>query len=188
MVFASVTEPMPASRVVAADKTTQNRRIQMLKSGLMILAAMTALAATSGGANAQSFGHQGQCEDYARRVAYRQGDANNVVGGALAGAALGGVFGAITGNGHASNIGTGLAVGAATGGVLGAASGNGRYDRQAYDRAYWRCMRNASYQTYQMSPPHAYGRAVAYCSARYRSYNPATGLFLSTSGAYRQCP
>ena len=29
---------------------------------------------------------------------------------------------------------------------------------------------------------------VAYCASRFRSYNPATGLYLSYSGDYRPCP
>jgi hypothetical protein len=29
---------------------------------------------------------------------------------------------------------------------------------------------------------------VAYCAARFRSYNPATGLYLGFDGAYHPCP
>ncbi|MGC1776936.1 MAG: BA14K family protein [Xanthobacteraceae bacterium] len=32
------------------------------------------------------------------------------------------------------------------------------------------------------------GGSVAYCESRYRSYNPATGLFLGYDGQYHPCP
>jgi len=160
----------------------------MIKSTLIALAAAATLVSATVGAKAQAYGDRAYCDDYARRVAYRQVDPNNVVGGAIAGAVLGGAFGAITGHGQGSNIGTGLAVGGVTGGVLGAASGNGGYDRDAYNRAFWRCMHRASYQGDQPRRRAYSGRAVAYCAARYRSYNPSTGFYVSSSGAYRHCP
>jgi hypothetical protein len=37
-------------------------------------------------------------------------------------------------------------------------------------------------------PPVAPGGAVAYCEARFRSYNPATGTYLGYDGVYHPCP
>ena len=168
----------------------------MIKKSIIVLSALAGLAAAIPmvpAAEAQS--RRAYCDDYARRQAYRDGgDAGQVVGGAIGGAALGGIVGAVTGQGHASNVGTGAAIGGVTGGVLGATAGN-HYDRGAYDDAFSRCMDRggrvygSGYYDNGARPYHRRGNAaIQYCVDRYRSYNPDTGLYLSTSGAYRHCP
>ena len=80
------------------------------------------------------------CRSVARHEAYRAG--NNSVGtGIAAGAATGGIFGAITGHGAGSNIVTGLAIGAVGGGLLGAASSSSHRDA-VYRQVYEDCMYN----------------------------------------------
>lgn len=158
----------------------------MLKKTLIILGGVASLMLANSAANAQSYGNRAYCDDYARRVAYRGGDPNAVVGGAVTGAILGGAFGAITGQGHASNIGTGVAVGGVTGGVLGAAGSNGHISQRAYDGAYWDCMNRSKFRS--IHRPIRYSRNRDWCSSRYGSYNPDTGLYMSTSGRYRHCP
>jgi uncharacterized protein YcfJ len=156
----------------------------MFKKSILILGTVAAIALTASQAQAQS--RRAYCDDYARRVAYRQGgDAGNVVGGAVGGAVLGGILGAVTGQGHGSNVATGAAIGGVAGGALGAASTQGHYDQGAYDDAFARCM-NQGYRAYDR--PVRYDRGVQYCISRYRSYNPDTGLYLSASGRWRRCP
>ena len=61
------------------------------------------------------------------------------------------------------------------------------YYRPGYHRPYYRpYYRPPIY----VAPPviyNGYNRHVRWCLARYRSYNPATDRFLSTSGVYRVC-
>ena len=158
----------------------------MILKSLIIIGGLTSLMLAAPAAEAQSNGPRAYCDDYARRVAYRQGDPGAVVGGVVGGAVVGGVIGAVTGQGHASNIGTGAAIGGVTGGVLGAAGSHGHIDRRAYDEAYWRCMNQGQQRIYDR--PARYSHGVKYCVSRHRSYNPYTGLYLSASGRYRHCP
>lgn len=43
---------------------------------------------------------------------------------------------------------------------------------------------------YYGPPAYAYapGRSVAYCESRFKSYNPATGMYLGYDGQYHPCP
>jgi len=64
----------------------------------------------------------------------------------------------------------GFAAGAIVGGALAA--------QEPYDGPYYG------------GPAYAYapGPSVAYCEARFKSYNPATGLYLGYDGSYHPCP
>jgi uncharacterized protein YcfJ len=159
---------------------------EMIKTTFITLAGVAGLLLANSTANAQSYGHRAYCDDYARRVAYRASDPNAVVGGVVTGAILGGAVGAITGQGHASNIGTGVAVGGVTGGVLGAAGSQGHFSQRTYDEAYWKCMNRFKFRANDR--PVRYSRNRDWCISRYRSFDPATGLYLSSSGQYRHCP
>ena len=157
----------------------------MILKSLIIIGGLTSLMLAALAADAQSKDRRGYCDDYARRVAYRQGDSGAVVGSAIGGAVVGGVIGAVTGQGHASNIATGAAVGGVTGGVLGAAGSQRHIDRGFYDEAYMRCM-NQSVRVYTRLV--RFSRGVRYCISHHRSYKPDTGLYMSASGGYRHCP
>lgn len=133
-------------------------------------------------AQAQSLSER--CEDQAYRVAYRDGSRNRIGESAVGGAIVGGVLGAILGNGKGKNIVGGAIAGTATGAVLGAAgSGNGYIDRRAYRRAYRDCINRG-----RVVRVRQYDDAVEYCLSRYRSYNPDTGLYRTFSGRLRACP
>jgi uncharacterized protein YcfJ len=98
----------------------------------------TSLIATISPSQARSL--QAYCRAEARHAAYDAGG-NNVAAGAITGAAIGGLFGALTGHGHASNTLTGVAVGGIGGGALGDAGSNDA-SRQAYWDTYNDCMDN----------------------------------------------
>ena len=38
-----------------------------------------------------------------------------------------------------------------------------------------------------VEPSYGYSDWIAYCSARYRSFNPRTGLYVGYDGRYREC-
>ena len=168
--------------ITAKEKT-------MIKKSLIIMGGIACLMMAIPHAEAQS--RRAYCDDFARRQAWRQGDPGNVVGGAIGGAVLGGIVGGLTGQGHGSNIATGAAIGGVTGGALGAASTNGYVDQGIYNDAFARCMDRGGYPN-RANPvydrPPGYSRDVQYCMGRYRSYNPNTGMYLSSSGRYRPCP
>ena len=158
----------------------------MIKKTLIILGGVASLMLANSAAIAQNYGNRAYCDDYARQAAHRGADPNAVVGGAVTGAILGGAFGALTGQGHASNIGTGIAVGGVTGGVLGAAGSQDHFSQRTYDQVYWNCINRSRFRAYDR--PIRYSRNRDWCSSRHRSYNPDTGLYMSSSGRYRHCP
>lgn len=102
------------------------------------LLASATLIASAGESQARS--RQSICRAEARQAA-RQHGGDRVGNGALAGAAVGGLFGAVTGGGALSNTLTGVAAGGVGGGLLGAATGPGA-QRQIYWAAYQDCMDN----------------------------------------------
>jgi hypothetical protein len=86
-----------------------------------------------------------QCKDYARHELGTYPDelaGRQVAGGALAGAAIGAVAGAVIGHGHSSAA----AVGAGVGAIAGTSAGAGNANRSnmtlqhRYDIAYQQCM------------------------------------------------
>lgn len=148
-------------------------------SALMLAAA--AIQAPS--ANAQSTRY---CDSKARAYASRHADGSGFVGGAVGGAVTGAIIGGIINGGKGAGRGAAIGGGA---GALGGAIHESRAWRSAYNRAYHRCM-NASYR----APANAGYRPrpwteewYDYCAAKYRSFNPETGRYLSYSGKYRQC-
>jgi len=68
---------------------------------------------------------------------------------------------------HGGGFGGGI-VGGIIGGVIGGAIARPYYDQQPYYAP-------------QFDP-------VAYCAQRFRSYNPATGLYFGYDGQYHPCP
>ncbi|CAN5557201.1 hypothetical protein BH10PSE7_BH10PSE7_41880 [soil metagenome] len=148
------------------------------------LAAALAAASFVTPAAAQS---RGYCDRYARDVADDNANAGDVlagtIGGALTGALIGGAIG------HGKGAGQGAIIGGVGGTVLGGAGAQAKW-RNIYDRAYFDCM------SQQRAQP-VYGgggrfkpgsRAwFAACSDRYRSFNPDTGLYLSSEGGWRPC-
>ena len=79
----------------------------------------------------------------------------------------------------------GVAVGGVTGGVLGAAGSQDHFSQRTYDQVYWNCINRSRFRAYDR--PIRYSRNRDWCSSRYRSYNPDTGLYMSSSGRYRHC-
>jgi uncharacterized protein YcfJ len=133
------------------------------------------------------------CEDYATRVAYREGrggDAGDVLAGTAGGAIAGGAIGALVGKGRGKSIGKGAIIGGVAGTVLGAGAASGRdgyIDRRAYNRAYRDCREDDVRVDYR--PRRGASRDdVEYCSSRFRSYNPRTGTYMTYSGEERSCP
>ena len=123
------------------------------------------------------------CDDQARSFANSYNSAGgDVVGGALAGAAGGAILGGII-SGKRKSVGRGALIGAGVGGVAGAANASSRW-QQDYDYAYERCMTATNRRT---APPAGTQAWLDYCAARYRSFDPVSGLYLSYSGAYKPC-
>ena len=102
-----------------------------------LLASATLIATAT---ESQARSRQSICRAEARAAARHVGG-DRVAQGAIAGAALGGLFGAVTGHGAASNTLTGVAAGGVGGGVLGAAT-TPDAQRRAYAEAYQDCMDN----------------------------------------------
>jgi uncharacterized protein YcfJ len=127
-----------------------------------------------------------ECEDYAYRIAYRDGgNSGDVLAGTAGGAITGGALGAILGKGKGKNIGKGALIGGVAGTVLGAANQREGYvDKRAYNRAYNEC-RDEDRVVYRSNRNRD---DIEYCSDKYQSYNPRTGLYLTNSGRYRPCP
>jgi uncharacterized protein YcfJ len=136
------------------------------------------------------------CEDYATRVAYREGrrggDAGDVLAGTAGGAIAGGAIGALVGKGRGKSIGRGAIIGGVAGTVLGAGAASGRdrdgyIDRRAYNRAYRDCREEDVRVDYRPRRS-GYSDEVQYCIDRFRSYNPRTGTYVTYGGEVRDCP
>jgi hypothetical protein len=83
-------------------------------------------------------------------------------------------------NGGYWRPGYGVAAGAITGAALG-----GYYGGYGYDGGYY----NTGYDTgYYGSSPGYNSDATAYCSQRYKSYDPSSGTYLGYDGARHPCP
>jgi len=108
--------------------------------------------------------------------------AEAAVGGTIGGGGVGAVIGGIAKG--SKGIGPGALIGGAIGTVAGAAAHSARWN-DAYQHAYNDCMgRGVSYGS---SPEPWTEEWYAYCSAKYRSFNPDTGMFLAYGGRYRMC-
>ncbi len=159
---------------------------------LILVAGALAMLVTAQSAQAQSARDRAYCEDVAYNAAYRRGGRNAVGEGAVAGAVTGGVLGAILGKGKGKNIVGGAIAGTAAGAILGSGSRGGYIDRRAYRRVYNDCIDDRFEE--RVRPVRVYREVdiddedIEYCTARFRSYNPRTGLYLTYSGRYKACP
>ena len=150
-------------------------------------AGAAALLLTGGTGAAQAQSQQQYCDSYARDYASQYARGGDVVGGAIGGAVTGAIIGGIVGGRRGA--GTGAAIGGGVGAMGGAASESNRW-QAAYHHAFNDCMaRNARgpAPVYAGSPEPWTDEWYAYCSAKYRSFNPQTGEFLAYSGEYRFC-
>jgi len=101
-------------------------------------------------------------------------------------AAVGAVDEAVVGSilsGKRKSVGRGAVIGAGAGTAAGLASAGGRW-QQDYDYAYQRCMTATNRKR---APPAGTPAWVDYCSAKYRSFDAGTGMYLSYSGDLRPC-
>jgi outer membrane lipoprotein SlyB len=176
------------------DFSSELTRGQAMLKVTMIFMGTAAMLMTAVSVPSQAASRQ-QCRDYAYEQAYRSGsNGKKVFRGALGGAVIGGAAGAILGKGRGRNIGKGALLGGVAGTVLGATRERGEYvDQAAYEQAYADCI-ESSYndggdRRYERRQDRRRIRSeVEYCSARYRSYDPSTGTYLSYSGEYLSCP
>jgi hypothetical protein len=127
------------------------------------------------------------CDAEARRFADAYTNTGgNIVGsaaaGAIGGAILGGIFG-----GSSKKVGKGALIGTGVGtaaGVVGSAASW----QQHYDEAFYACVAEARpVNRAAGGPPPGTDAWYAYCSKRYRSFNPDTGMFLSNAGYWKPC-
>lgn len=155
-----------------------------------VVAVLALGAVALGASSTPGFANSEYCDDYAQNVAHERTRGKGTLGGAL----VGGTFGAIIGKvvGGKTGAGIGALVGGSTGAVVGTDRENRRYEAIYHD-AYADCMQQAS-NTQQPAAVHsAYAPEpwteewYDYCAAKYRSFNPETGEFLSYSGVYKQC-
>lgn len=123
------------------------------------------------------------CDGYARDYANRHANAGDVIGGALGGAVTGAIIGGILGGGKGA--GQGAAIGGGVGAFGGAAHASGNW-HAAYQWAFDECMLASAEQA--GAPPPAWSPEwYRYCAAKYRSFNPETGMYLARAGQWRVC-
>jgi uncharacterized protein YcfJ len=154
-----------------------------------VSAAFTLGASTSAQANEQ------YCDEQAHEYASQHTRGRGTVGGALVGGTVGAVIGKIVGGN--TGAGVGALVGGSTGAIVGTDREQRRYEALYYE-AYENCVEEVSYRqdrrrntgparvqagTYEPWSEEWYD----YCEAKYRSFNPQTGEFLSYSGEYKMC-
>ncbi len=145
-----------------------------------------ALTVAAGFAGTASAGPRADCDSYARDVAHRKtnGGADvlvGTIGGALGGALIGGLVD------HGRGAGRGAIIGGVGGTLLGAGVTSDRY-RRAYDNAFARCMDNYEGQRARVVDEGDGGPSwTKACARKYRSFDPQTGKYKSTSGQWKPC-
>ncbi|MDP9139131.1 MAG: BA14K family protein [Pseudomonadota bacterium] len=105
----------------------------------------------------------------------------NIAGGAVAGASGGAPLAGVS-NGKRKSVGRGALIAAAAGAA--AATDTAARWQQDYNYAYQRCMAATDRRR---APPAGTPAWQDYCSARYRSFDPVSGMYLSYSGSYKPC-
>ncbi len=150
-------------------------------AGAFLAAIVTVPTMDSASAASRSY-----CDGYAREQANRASPVGSgAVPGAVGGAIVGAIIGGIAGGGRGA--GTGAAIGAGVGGVGGAAHRSRKW-HNVYNAEYNNCLRGSNSNAgYRQAPPRWSDAWYDYCAAKYRSFNPSTGKYLSNSGHYRYC-
>ena len=134
-----------------------------------------------------------RCHYEAKRYADSRIDrGQHALGTGLGGAAVGAIIGGIVGGGKGA--GRGAIIGGSTGAVGSAIASDAPWKRH-YNEAYDDCMEQ--YQpTRAAAPEPSYRRAAMepwtdewfdYCSAKYRSFDSRTGMFMSYDGVRKFC-
>jgi hypothetical protein len=150
------------------------------RSACMFALAATLICGSASGALARSPEY---CDDYARDFADQNSNAGeNVVGSALAGAIGGAVLGGIIG-GKKKSVGKGALIGAGVGTAAGAVNSSAQW-QQDYNYAFRRCMDSGPAGN---RPRPGTADWYDYCEAKYRSFDPDTGMYLSSSGGWKPC-
>lgn len=149
---------------------------RLRKSALAGLVALSAGAFAATDASAQS---RRDCDAYARDYANSHARTpGNVAGGAVAGAIIGGIIGS-----QSADAGKGAAIGAGVGATAGAGKSSVDWNR-AYRSAYRDCRddRREARAVRHRSPEPWTREWRRYCADKYRTFNPRTGYYMSTSG------
>jgi uncharacterized protein YcfJ len=153
-----------------------------------ILCAAAVMSFVSGEAFAS---RESYCRAYARDVANHRAGGEDILAGTLGGAATGAVAGGIIDGGEGA--GKGAIIGGIAGTFLGAAL-TGDSKKKAYKKAFRACMEHYTSYSEDDDEPVRYrkprpGTAAwdDYCADKYRSYDPDTGMYRSTSGRWRPC-
>jgi hypothetical protein len=128
------------------------------------------------------------CERYARDFANSHNNAGaDILSGAVSGAIGGAILGGIIGGRH--KIDNGAAIGAGVGTATGALSSSSGW-RHDYNVAFERCRNSDNYSGtayLRAVPPEGSAAWMNYCTSRYRSFNPDTGMYLTYAGEWRPC-
>ena len=115
---------------------------------------------------------------------------DNILGGAILGGAAGGIIGGAIGGGR--GVVPGIIIGAAAGAIIANEGERRRGGRYYYKNSCYIRRNDGSYVA--VNPADCDGSAaattddVAYCTQRFRSYDPGTGTYMGYDGARHPCP
>ncbi len=169
---------------------------KMTNRAIKILGAATVVAVSAafiGGTSTSAKADERYCDEQAHEYASHHTRGKGTVGGALVGGTVGAIIGKVVGGG--TGAGVGALVGGSTGAIVGTDREKRRYEA-LYNQAYTDCIEEVSYRqdTQRRQPQVQAGyyepwsdEWYDYCEAKYRSFNPQTGEFLSYSGEYKMC-
>ncbi|MGH6874575.1 MAG: BA14K family protein [Aestuariivirgaceae bacterium] len=149
------------------------------RRALVMALAATLVCGSASGVMARSAAY---CDDYARDFANQNSNAGeNIVGGAVAGAIGGALLGGILGG--KKKVGKGALIGTGVGTAAGAVNSSAQWQGD-YNYAFNRCMSSGSAGN---SPRPGSPAWYDYCEAKYRSFDPDTGMYLASSGSWKPC-
>jgi uncharacterized protein YcfJ len=149
------------------------------RPAFVLLLAATLVCGSASSVMARS---QAYCDDYARDFANQNSNAGeNIVSGAVAGAIGGALLGGILGG--KKKVGRGALIGTGVGTAAGAVNSSAQWQGD-YNYAFRRCMSSGSAGNNRAPGSPAW---YDYCEAKYRSFDPDTGMYLSSSGSWKPC-
>ncbi len=159
------------------------KRSKILASALVV-AGLAAVSATPASA-----ARAGYCDAYARDVANSKAGAGDVLAGTIGGALGGALIGAVIDKGEGA--GKGAIIGGVAGTALGAGATNAKW-KKTYRRAFDDCMDRYAGNRQPVyvgsgAPRPGTKAWYNYCSAKYRSFNPSTGMYTAYSGKQYPC-
>ncbi|SEE40662.1 BA14K-like protein [Rhizobiales bacterium GAS191] len=192
-----IAEEVVVSMEYATGKLIGSDKKRRLLIGLMAAVAMGAVTAIGSTAPSMAQVASAKFDSGQSLIDKTAWQGHRGFGGGRAGAGgigvgrFGGFRGGYAGRGYGRGRGGGVAAGiagVAAGAIVGGALAGQAYPGYDYRGYGYQDAPDPGYAYVQPAPAYAGGGSAAYCESQFRSYNPATGIYLGFDGLEHPCP